>query len=148
LVRSMLENRQRMIQRYEKSDEIIPQDLARNPLDEEFLKKVIAGIESNLSNEEFSVEELSKYVCMSRSNLFRKLKGLTDQTPLEFIYFIRLKHAREMLLERKHSIADITYEVGFKNPSSFSKSFRKQFGKAPTEYLQDLVARQKAESLQ
>ena len=148
LVRSMLENRQRMIQRYEKSDEIIPQDLARNPLDEEFLKKVIAGIENNLSNDEFSVEELSKYVCMSRSNLFRKLKGLTDQTPLEFIYFIRLKHAREMLLERKHSIADITYEVGFKNPSSFSKSFRKQFGKAPTEYLQDLVARQKTESLQ
>ncbi|SEJ02934.1 Signal transduction histidine kinase [Dyadobacter koreensis] len=148
LVRSMLENRQRMIQRYEKSDEIIPQDLARNPLDEEFLKKVIAGIESNLSNDEFSVEELSKYVCMSRSNLFRKLKGLTDQTPLEFIYFIRLKHAREMLLERKHSIADITYEVGFKNPSSFSKSFRKQFGKAPTDYLLDLVARQKAESLQ
>jgi signal transduction histidine kinase/ligand-binding sensor domain-containing protein/DNA-binding response OmpR family regulator len=143
MIHSMLENRQRMIKRYENSNEIIPNDLTRNPLDEEFLTKVITGIEANLGNEDFSVEELARCVFMSRSNLFRKIKGLTDQTPLEFIYFIRLKHAREMLLERKHSIADITYEVGFKNPSSFSKSFRKQFGKAPTEYLQDLVAQQK-----
>ncbi|MDR6197330.1 helix-turn-helix domain-containing protein [Siphonobacter sp. SORGH_AS_0500] len=47
-----------------------------------------------------------------------------------------------LLLKRRHSITEITYEVGFKNPSSFSKSFRKQFGKAPTEYLQDLIDRQ------
>lgn len=143
-IRSMLENRQRLIKRYKNSGDIIPDELARNPLDEEFLKKVIASIEENLSNEEFSVEDLSSCVFMSRSNLFRKLKGLTDQTPLEFIYFIRLKHAREMLLERKHTIADITYEVGFKNPSSFSKSFRKQFGKAPTEYLQEKLTQQKS----
>lgn len=142
-VQTLIENRQQLIRKYQSADEIIPKDLTRNPLDEAFLQKVIQSIEQNLSNEEFSVEELGECVCMSRSNLFRKLKALTGQTPLEFIYFIRLKHAMQLLLERKYSIAEITYEVGFKNPSSFSKSFRKQFGKAPTEYLQEQIARQK-----
>lgn len=141
-VQKLIESRQQLIRKYQSAEEIAPQALTRNPLDEAFLQKVISSIEQNLSNEEFSVEDLGDCVCMSRSNLFRKLKALTGQTPLEFIYFIRLKHAMNLLLKRRHSITEITYEVGFKNPSSFSKSFRKQFGKAPTEYLQDLIDRQ------
>ncbi len=141
-VQRLIESRQQLIRKYQSTDEVAPKDLTRNPLDEAFLQKVISSIEENLSNEEFSVEDLGDCVCMSRSNLFRKLKALTGQTPLEFIYFIRLKHALNLLLERRYSISEITYEVGFKNPSSFSKSFRKQFGKAPTEYLQHLIDQQ------
>lgn len=80
---------------------------------------------------------------MSRSNLFRKVKALTGQTPIEFIYDLRLKHALSLLLERKLNISEITSAVGFKTRSSFTKSFRKQFGKAPTDYLNDVLARQR-----
>ncbi|WP_338877352.1 two-component regulator propeller domain-containing protein (plasmid) [Spirosoma sp. SC4-14] len=142
-VENLIESRLRLLEKFRSNSVVIPKDITRNPLDEAFLQKVIDTIKANLSNEEFSVEELGDHVSMSRSNLFRKLKAITGQTPIEFIYYIRLKHAMELLLERKLNISEITYEVGFKNPSSFSKSFRKQFGKAPTEYLNDLLAAQK-----
>jgi AraC-like DNA-binding protein len=85
------------------------------------------------------VEELGKDVGMSRSNLFRKIKAITGQTPIEFIYFVRLKRSMELLLERKLNVSEIAYEVGFKNPSSFSKSFKKQFGKSPSQLLNELI---------
>jgi AraC-like DNA-binding protein len=99
-------------------------------------------IHANMSNDDFSVEQMGDLVNMSRSNLFRKLKAITGQTPVEFIYFVRLKHGMKLLLERKHNISEITYEVGFKTSSAFSKSFRKQFGKSPTEYLNDVLIEQ------
>jgi AraC-like DNA-binding protein len=74
-------------------------------------------------------------VNMSRSNLFRKLKAITGQTPIEFIYVTRLNHALTLLQEGTLTIAEVAYEAGFKNPSSFSKSFKKHFGKTPTEFL-------------
>lgn len=118
---------------------LIPKNVTQNPLNEKFLNKVIESIKSNMSNEEFSVEELGSMVAMSRSNLFRKLKAITGQTPIEFIYYIRLRYAMELLLERKMSISEIAYEVGFKNPSSFTKSFKKHFGKSPSDYLNTLL---------
>ena len=100
-----------------------------------------------MDNEDFSVEELGSTVAMSRSNLFRKLKAITGQTPVEFIYFIRMNKAMQLLLERRHSISQISFEVGFKSASSFTKSFKKHFGKAPTDYLSDAINKQKSDEL-
>jgi len=113
--------------------------LARNPVDEKFLKQVLGHINENLENEEYSVEKLSDFMVMSRSNLFRRLKLTVKMSPVEFIYYVRLQKALELLLGRKLSISEIAWKVGFKNPSSFSKSFKKQFGKSPTDYLNDLL---------
>jgi AraC-like DNA-binding protein len=140
-VEKLIETQQRLIDKYRADGGIIvPKNITQNPLDEAFLVKVTASIKANMSNEEFSVEELGSMVAMSRSNLFRKLKAITGQTPIEFIYYIRLHHAMELLLERKMNMSEIAYEVGFKNPSSFTKSFRKQFGKSPSEYLNNVLA--------
>lgn len=141
-VEKLIESRRQLIEKFQANAVIIPQDFTHNPLDEAFMQKVLDTINANLSNEAFSVEELSTHVNMSRSNLFRKLKAITGQTPIEFIYHIRLKHAMTLLLTRKLNISEITYEVGFKNPSAFGKSFRKQFGKAPTDYLRDMLTEQ------
>jgi AraC-like DNA-binding protein len=54
-----------------------------------------------------------------------------------------MNKAMELLLKRKHSISQISFEVGFKSPSSFTKSFKKQFGKAPSDYLNEAIAKQK-----
>ncbi len=142
---NFIEAKKRLIEKFTQTEGgvVIPKNITHNPLDEAFLQNVLEAINANMDNEEFSVEELGSMVAMSRSNLFRKLKAITGQTPVEFIYFIRMNKAMELLLERKHSISQISFEVGFKSPSSFTKSFKKQFGKAPTEFLNDAIAKQK-----
>lgn len=143
-VHRLINTQKQLVEKFQESGGVlVPKNILKNPLDEKFLNKVIESIKANISNDELSVEELGSMVSMSRSNLFRKLKAITGQTPIEFIYFIRLKYAMELLLERKMSISEIAYEVGFKNPSSFTKSFKKQFGKSPSEYLNNILENQK-----
>jgi transcriptional regulator GlxA family with amidase domain len=71
---------------------------------------------------------------MSRMQLFRKLKALTNQTPSEFIRTIRLKRAAQLLQQKFGNVAEITYEVGFNNLSYFAKCFRELYGVSPSEY--------------
>lgn len=141
-VENLIITRKRLIQKFQSGEITVVKDITKNPLDEIFMGKVVEWIMKNLDNDEFSVEELGQDIGMSRSNLFRKLKAITGQTPIEFIYFIRLKRSMELLLERKLNVSEIAYEVGFKNPSSFSKSFKKQFGKSPSQLLNDLIKSQ------
>ncbi|PWJ56911.1 signal transduction histidine kinase [Dyadobacter jejuensis] len=122
------------------------ENLLLNPREDLFIEKITQCIKEQINNESFSVVELGATLGMSRSNLFRKLKAITGQTPIEFIYYIRLNYSVELLLERKLNISEIAYEVGFKNPSSFSKSFRKQFGKSPSVYLNDRLEESKQAS--
>lgn len=139
-VENLIKAQKRIVEKfYADGGILIPKNITQNPLNEKFLDKVIESIKSNMSNEDFSVEELGSLVAMSRSNLFRKLKAITGQTPIEFIYYIRLRYAMELLLERKMSVSEIAYSVGFKNPSSFTKSFKKHFGKSPSDYLNSLL---------
>jgi signal transduction histidine kinase/ligand-binding sensor domain-containing protein/DNA-binding response OmpR family regulator len=139
-VNAMIETQRRFLEKFKQDGGIvIPKDIAKNPQNDKFLQKVINLVNANMSNDEYSVEELGDALAMSRSNFFRKLKSITGQTPIEFIYYIRLKHAMNLLLERKLTISEISYEVGFKNHSSFTKAFKKQFGKSPTEYLNSAI---------
>ncbi|WP_295771087.1 hybrid sensor histidine kinase/response regulator transcription factor [uncultured Mucilaginibacter sp.] len=138
-VNNLIAAQKRLIAKYKSDGVMVPKNITRNPLDEEFLNKVIAAVKANMSNDEFGVEDLGNIVCMSRSHLFRKLKAITGQNPLEVISSIRLKHAAELLLQRKLNVSQISYEVGFKNPSSFTASFKKQFGKTPSEYLNSMI---------
>ena len=115
------------------------ENINSSPADKKFLQKVIDLINENMENDDFSVEELSDTMAMSRSNLFRKVKQMTDMSPVSFIYYIRLQKAVQLLLERKSSVSEIAWKVGYKNPASFSKSFKTHFGKSPTEYLNDLI---------
>ncbi|GAB2542607.1 two-component regulator propeller domain-containing protein [Spirosoma aerophilum] len=141
-VKKLIENRRQLIQKYQSTGVLIPENISTNPLDQVLLQRIIDTIMINLDNEEFGVEALGESVNMSRSNLFRKLKAITGQTPIEFIYNIRLSHALALLLERKLNISEITTAVGFKTRSSFTKSFRKHYGKAPTDYLNEVLANQ------
>jgi signal transduction histidine kinase/ligand-binding sensor domain-containing protein/DNA-binding response OmpR family regulator len=141
-VENLILSRKRIIQKFRSGEISTIKDITINPLDEIFMDKVVGWIMKNIDNDEFGVEELGQDVGMSRSNLFRKLKAITGQTPIEFIYFVRLKRSMELLLERKLNVSEIAYEVGFKNPSSFSKSFKKQFGQSPSQFLNELIERQ------
>jgi len=105
--------------------------------DEQFLEKMIAIIEQNVDNDSFSVATLGNILNMSRSTLFRKVKHLTGQKPIDIVIELRMLLAKKLLLEQQLSVSQISYEVGFKTASSFTKSFKKKFGKSPSHFLKD-----------
>jgi TolB-like protein/AraC-like DNA-binding protein/Tfp pilus assembly protein PilF len=99
----------------------------------EFIQKLTNLVEANLANESFGPEELAKEAGMSHSNLNRKLKAITIQNSSQFIREIRLKKARELLINEDLTVAEISYRVGFGSPTYFNNCFREYFGVAPGE---------------
>jgi TolB-like protein/AraC-like DNA-binding protein len=97
----------------------------------ELIKKLTNLVEANLANENFGPEELAKEADMSHSNLNRKLKSINNQTISQFIREIRLKKAKELLLNEELTVAEISYRVGFGSPTYFSTCFHEYFGVAP-----------------
>ena len=103
-------------------------------VDERLLQRIIDTIQENIKNSEFSVEELSKTIGISRIHLNRKMNALVNMTTIDFINMIRLKKAAELLKTGKLSIADVAYDTGFNDPRYFSKCFKEFFGKIPSEW--------------
>jgi YesN/AraC family two-component response regulator len=103
-------------------------------LDNQFMQKTYEVVEAHLSESGFEVEDLCRELGMSRTNLHRKLKALTDSSATEFIRKMRLERASRLLLEGKHSVSEVAYQVGFESLSYFSKSFQEEFGTSPSEY--------------
>ena len=99
----------------------------------EFIQKLTNIVEANLANDKFGTEELAKEAGMSRSNLNRKLKTIANQNSSQFIREIRLKKAKEILLNEDVTAAEISYRVGFGSPTYFNNCFREYFGVAPGE---------------
>lgn len=113
-----------------------PQGDAMTHSDEQLMSQLISKVRENLGDANYNVEALAAAMNMSRSSLHRKIKALTDLSPLDFIRVIRLKRAAELLQEGELRINEICDRVGFQSPSYFAKVFQKQFGMTPTEYLQ------------
>ena len=104
------------------------------PIDQDLLIKSLDCIERNMSNPELNVELLGREVGLSRMQLYRKLKALTGYSANEFIRTIRLKRAAQLIKQKQHTIAEVTYEVGFNDLQYFRDCFKKQFGVNPSEY--------------
>ena len=99
------------------------------------VNKVIAIIRENMENSDFSVEDLSHEVGMSRVHLNRKLKETMNISPSNLIKSIRLKQAAFLLINNKVNISEVAYKVGFSTHSYFSNSFHDYFGLTPTEFV-------------
>jgi len=104
--------------------------------DQILLKKSLDIIEANMSNPLFGVDQMADAMGMSRASLHRKLKATTGFPPSEFIRNIRLRKAAALLSSQADSVTQIGIAVGFEDQSYFSKSFKKEFGVPPSEYLQ------------
>jgi AraC-like DNA-binding protein len=90
-------------------------------------------IETYYTDENFSLTELCHHIGMSRSQLFRKMKAVTDISPSDLIRSFRLNKAKSLLENGNISVSETTYRVGFKDPSYFSKMFQEEFGMLPSE---------------
>ncbi|NVJ89072.1 MAG: response regulator [Flavobacteriaceae bacterium] len=106
--------------------------------DERFLSDVIELIKENLTEGSFSIDTLCEKMGLSRSNLFRKLKGLIQMSPSDLIIKIKLNKSEELLKNKKNQrISDIAYESGFQDPKYFSTIFKKYYGKTPKEFAEE-----------
>lgn len=137
-IRTLVERCNRYETEKEEQDKENPeQDIveALTPQDNEFLQRAITLVKEHL-NGAYSVEELSRDLCMERTGLYKKLTALLDQSPSLFIRNIRLQQAARLLLENKRSISDIALATGFSSSSYFSKCFQEMYGCKPSEYIE------------
>ena len=134
-IRNMLQMRLHLMKKFSSQPLDPITEIAHNATDNEFLVKMYKIIEENFSNSELNVNFLADKMNISRSGLFAKIKTLADVTPNEMIMIVRLKRAAQLLLEGGRTVSEISYMVGFSNPSYFSKCFHKQFGMRPADYM-------------
>jgi AraC-like DNA-binding protein len=98
------------------------------------MQAALQVVEENLSNTEFTVEDMQRELGMSRMQLHRKLKALTDQSASEFVRDIRLQRAAQLLEDPGKQVAEVAYEVGFNHLSYFAKCFKEKYSVAPSSY--------------
>lgn len=134
-ISSLIHNREKLRQTFAKSPFVVANTMALTKADEEFIWKLNDIIQANLHNPEFSMEDMADALKMSRSSFYRKIKGVLDLSPNEYLRLERLKQAAQLLKEGKSCVNEICYTVGFNSPSYFSKCFLKQFGVLPKDFI-------------
>jgi len=114
-----------------------PKAIEAESYDEKFLSGITKIIEDGLSDSDLNVTALSEISGISNKQIYRKLKQLTGMTPVEYIKSIRMKKAAMLLRQRKFSVAEVMYMVGFSNHSYFSKCFKAEFSKTPWQFMEE-----------
>lgn len=134
-IENMLQIRRALKEKYTSQIILKPSDLEITSPDERFLRKAIEVVEKNISNADLDIEHFASEVGVSRMQLYRKFSALTNMTVKEFVRSIRLKRAAQLLIEKKLTVTEIAYEVGFKDLSHFRKCFHREFGMSASEYI-------------
>ena len=133
-IRNLLEERERLQAYYRKrlSVQASEQDIVS--LDDKLIKKAVELVEANLDNPDFSVEQMSADLGMSRVHLYKKLSSLTGKSPVEFIRLIRIQRAAQLLGTSQLTVSEIAYKVGYNNAKYFTKHFKLEYGVLPSVY--------------
>lgn len=132
-IRNLVDNHKRLRQFF--GDNVVLEKENIGDMDKSFVEKFRNLIEENMSDSGLNVEELGRSMGMSRVQLYRKIKSLTNYSPNELLRIARLKKAASLLASSDMTIAEITYEVGFTSPSYFTKCYKEYFGENPTDFL-------------
>ena len=134
-VKNLIELRKQIQQKYQKQLLLQPSEIKVTSVEDEFMKKLHELIEDNLDNPEFNIETLTEKFFMSRTSLFRKIKAVTGESPVQFLRSYRLKRAAQLIKAKSGTITEIAFSVGFNNSAYFTKCFKEQFNQLPSEYL-------------
>jgi signal transduction histidine kinase/DNA-binding response OmpR family regulator/ligand-binding sensor domain-containing protein len=132
--RNLIEQRRLLREKFKYAFFLKERGLDLKSTDERFIKKAIDTVKSHLDDPDLNVNILSEKLGVSNTQLYRKIHGLTNQSPSEFIRNLRLQHSALLLNKNYDNIAQIAYQVGFSNHSYFSKCFRELYGISPVEY--------------
>ncbi|WP_299433959.1 response regulator [uncultured Aquimarina sp.] len=135
MVNNLISQRKRLRKLYSEQVTLEPKQVIISSLDQMFLNRLTDCIEKNLSDSDFGVTKLLNILGVSRTQLHRKIKALTDESPGEFIRNYRLKRASQILEQNGENISQVAFMVGFSDPSYFSKCYKKLYGKSPKNVL-------------
>lgn len=130
-IRNLLDNRCRLKQFF--ADGQLPRRGDVNDLDRDFVSRFRSLVEERMKDSGLNVEDLGHEMGMSRVQLYRKLKSLTNHSPNELLRRIRLHRASSLLMTTGMTVSEVAYEVGFSSPSYFTKCYKEEFGESPTE---------------
>lgn len=132
-LRNLMDNHKRLKQFFGDKTTLSKEPVS--DVDKGFVDRFRELIEENLADSELSVEDLGSKMGLSRVQLYRKIKALTNYSPNELVRIARLKKAASLLASSEKTISEITYEVGFTSPSYFTKCYKDYFGESPTDFL-------------
>ena len=136
-ISNLLNSRDKLRQAFLHSPFAQTSSVAMSKADEDFLKQLKDLVMSHLQDPNFCLDDMASLLNMSRSSLNRKIKGVLDMTPNEYIRLERLKKAAQMLKDGEGRVNEICYMVGFSTPSYFAKCFREQFGVLPKDFIKE-----------
>jgi signal transduction histidine kinase/DNA-binding NarL/FixJ family response regulator len=137
-IRNIFEQRQKLKDHYFKDHQIETKAKVHSIKDKEFVDQLLSIIEDQLNNPELDVEFICKKIGMSRTKLYQKIKYITGQSIGDFVRTFRLKKAMEIMTKEDVLLTEVMYRVGMQTQSYFTKAFKKEFGKTPTQFLQEL----------
>ena len=130
-IENLIESRKKLSQVLSKGVEDDEIGNISNEIDKSFLKQLRKIIQENLANSDLSVEQIGDEIGLSRVQLYRKVKALTGNSPVEIVRKARLTRARHLLQTTERTVSEIAYSVGFSTPSYFSKCYKEEFGENP-----------------
>ena len=134
-IKNLIEQRQKLRALFSNKDvDVNPKKITVTSIDQKFLEQVLTLMEKNYSDSNFNVPEMQDALAMSKTQLHRKLKALTNEAPGELLRNFRLKRAAQLLSQKADSVTQIAYKVGFNNLSYFAKCFKELYGVAPSSY--------------
>lgn len=136
--KNMIRQRRKWVDKYKDSEGFIPSIPMVNTKEQEFWDSLSTFLRENLNDADLSSEKIAASLGMSRMQLHRKLKALTNFSTTEFVRKQRLKQAIQILKESDISVNEVAYTVGFNTPSYFIKCFKETYKKTPLEYLQSI----------
>lgn len=132
-IENLLKQR-KLLKKLFQGSQVAEQEIAESHLedrDKQFLKQLHAIIQQNLSDSEFSVEDIGKQIGLSRVQLYRKVKAMTGSSVVDLLRKARLAKAKRLLETRSMSVSEVAYDVGFSAPSYFTKCFKEEYGILP-----------------
>ena len=131
---NLLESRERLYAAFANSPFLPTNSVAMTEADQKFLQTLSQTVETNMQDPEFDLDKMAVLMNMSRSSMNRKIKGILNMTPNDYIRLERLKKAALLLKKGEYRINEVCYMVGFNTPSYFAKCFQKQFGTLPKDF--------------
>jgi len=137
-VRNLIRQRELLREKFS-HDFLLEPETEKSSVHFTMLREILAVIDNHLDDPDFGLPSLGRELGMTRSQLFRKIRSITNTSPNELVRMVRMKHAARMLRSRDMNITQVMYEVGMKNPSHFAKSFKKYYRLNPSEYIRHIA---------
>ncbi|OYX28676.1 MAG: hypothetical protein B7Z06_00985 [Flavobacteriales bacterium 32-35-8] len=138
-VNQIIESRQKLYSQFSKDVYLLPNKVAQNEIDQEFLQKAIDYIIENIQSPQLGVNSIADLFNMNRMQVYRKIKALTGKSVVNFIRMVRIKQALKLMDTQKYPLAEIATLTGFNSASYFATSFKEEYGKAPSEYMEQNI---------